>query len=54
MVLNLVQVKEVVMGLFSLIDDIIDYTINDMPSDIGNGIKDIVESTAEFIENILS
>lgn len=42
------------MGLFSLIDDIIDYTINDMPGDIGNGIKDIVESTAEFIENILS
>lgn len=42
------------MGLFSLIDNIIDYTINDMPSDIGNGLKNVIESTAEFIENILS
>lgn len=42
------------MGLFSLIDDIIDYTINDMPSDIGNGLEYIAKSTVEFIENILS
>lgn len=41
------------MGLFSFIEDVIDYTINQMPSDIGCAVEDTIEKTVEIIEDIL-
>ena len=40
------------MGLFSFIDDVIDYTIN-LPSDIGCVVEDTIEKTTEIIEDLL-
>lgn len=41
------------MGLFSLLENVIDYTINQMPSDIGCAVEDTIEKTAEIIEDLL-
>lgn len=41
------------MGLFSFIEDVIDYTINQMPSDIGCTVEDTIAKTVEIIEDVL-
>ena len=41
------------MGLFSFLENVIDYTFNQMPSDIGCVVEDTIEKTTEIIEDLL-
>lgn len=42
------------MGLFSFLEDSIDYVINQMPEDIGCFISDTTEEIVEKVEDLLS